>query len=170
MSSENPPSHKNLWTPWRMAYILGQAGKDDCIFDLAPGEAHSKKNLILRRDELTVTLLNRFPYANGHLLVAPARHVADLAELSGEEEVMLARRQRQAVTILRRHLSPHGFNIGLNLGEVAGAGLASHLHYHIVPRWEGDHNFITVTSAIRTIPQHIEATFDTLLADFQELD
>lgn len=170
ISTSKPGNKKNLWTPWRMEYILGNNPKSQgCIFDLAPNRPHAKEYLILRRDPRTVILLNRFPYANGHLLVAPSRHVADITDLTPEEESALAQRLRQAVTILRRHLQPDGINIGLNLGEVAGAGLASHLHYHIVPRWEGDHNFMTVMADIRTIPQHIDATFDELLTDFQDL-
>ena len=173
MTEQAPPAtrQKNLWTPWRLDYILGKVSRTPgCIFDQAPDAKQSKEHLILRRGPLTVILLNRFPYANGHLLVAPSRHVADLCDLTIEEEQQLSRRLRQAVTILRHHLRPDGINIGLNLGEVAGAGLADHLHYHIVPRWQGDHNFITVTSDIRTIPQHIDHTFDMLLDDFQKLN
>jgi len=113
--------------------------------------------------------LNRFPYANGHLLLAPSRHVADVSDLLPEENTSLFSLIREAVTILRKHKKPDGFNIGLNLGKVAGAGHPDHLHFHIVPRWEGDHNFMTVLDEVRTIPEHIEATFDQLLPDFQEL-
>ncbi len=163
-------STKNLWTPWRMKYILGQVDlAPGCIFDLAPEVTCSKEYLVLRRDEFSVILLNRFPYANGHLLVAPSRHVADLCDLTDEEDEILGKRLRQAVTILRQYLHPDGFNIGLNLGQVAGAGLADHLHYHIVPRWAGDHNFMTITSDIHTIPQHIDETYDMLVGDFQEI-
>ena len=169
-SSSASSRNRNLWTPWRMDYILSKtASFPGCIFDQAPDQPLSADHLILRRDALSVILLNRFPYANGHLLLAPSRHVADITELTDQEEQLLTKRLRQAVAILRRHLRPDGFNIGLNLGEVAGAGLADHLHYHIVPRWHGDHNFITVTADIRTIPQHIDHTFSQLLADFQEL-
>ena len=153
-----------------MSYIRGEEGKDEsCIFDRAADLRFSKKDLILRRDENTVVLMNRFPYANGHLLAAPARHVGDIADLSPEESISLMQIVQICVTILRKHLQPHGFNIGLNIGEVAGAGLADHLHFHVVPRWDGDHNFMTVIGDIRTIPEHIENSFDLLLPDFKAI-
>lgn len=161
---------KNLWTPWRMEHILGQAEKfPGCIFEAAPDQSHDQTHLLLRRDRLTVTLLNRFPYANGHLLVAPARHVADLADLSVEEAAALMEMVRTATAILSKHLHPDGFNIGLNLGAAAGAGIADHLHFHIIPRWQGDHNFMTPMAEVRTIPEHLESTFARLLPDFQKL-
>jgi len=150
-----------------MAYILGEEGeKGGCIFDFAGGARRSKKDLLLYRDETVVVLLNRFPYANGHLLVAPGRHVADIVDLTPEENAALMAMLQKAATILRRRFSPDGLNIGLNLGAVAGAGQADHLHFHIVPRWQGDHNFMTVLGEVRAIPQHIEQTFDTLVEDF----
>lgn len=158
---------KTLWTPWRMEYIEGRTGAKGCFFCAAPELAHSSADLILYRDRLLVVLMNRFPYANGHLLVAPARHVADLGELHPEESNALAVMLTRCTSILRRHLQPDGFNIGLNLGEVAGAGLASHLHWHIVPRWHGDHNYMTVLAEVRTIPEHLDRTFSKLLPDFQ---
>ena len=161
---------KNLWTPWRMAYITGREGRQEgCIFDRNPDQAHDKDNLILFRDLLTVVLLNRFPYANGHRLVAPQRHVADIVDLTAEENGALMQTIQKSVTILRKHFAPDGFNIGLNIGEVAGAGLADHLHFHVIPRWDGDHNFMTVLAEVRTIPQHIEQTFDLLLPEFQNI-
>ena len=153
-----------------MEYIEGKTEKAaGCIFDRSPELLHSKKDLILYRNPLTVVLLNRFPYANGHLLVAPSRHVRGLADLSRDENLSLMQMIRDCVTILTNHFSPGGFNIGLNLGATAGAGLAEHLHFHIVPRWQGDHNFMAVLADIRTIPEHIEKTFDRLLPDFNDL-
>lgn len=161
---------KTLWTPWRMEYILSHGNKKECIFDAAIDTRFDKKHLILYRDKLVVVLLNRFPYANGHLLVAPARHLPDISDLSATESCALFQMIRSSVIILRKQLNPHGFNIGLNLDKVAGAGLAEHLHFHIVPRWEGDHNYMTVVADIRTIPEHIDKTFDKLLPDFQALE
>ncbi len=161
---------KSLWAPWRMAYILGDEGSSEgCIFEAAGDHSFDKTNLVLMRTRQVVVLLNRFPYANGHLLVAPARHLAELAELSADENLALMATLGDCVAILTQHFSPAGFNIGLNLGETAGAGLADHLHFHIVPRWEGDHNFMTVLAEVRTIPQHLSATFDQLLPAFQQL-
>ncbi|MGW8287295.1 MAG: HIT family protein [Desulfobulbales bacterium] len=161
---------KNLWTPWRMRYIQEKSTSDKgCIFEVGVGKKYEKKNLLLYRDATVVVLLNRFPYANGHLLLAPCRHVSDIEAILPEESAGLFAMIRQSVKILRKHIRPDGFNIGLNLGTVAGAGQPEHLHYHIVPRWKGDHNFMTVLAEIRTIPEHIENTFDQLLPDFQEL-
>jgi ATP adenylyltransferase len=162
---------KNLWTPWRMSYIQEEKNsKDDCIFESGRGKKHEKQSLLLYRDTLIVVLLNRFPYANGHLLVAPVRHVGDINELLAEEAAALFNMLRKSVTILRKHKTPDGFNVGLNLGKVAGAGHPDHLHFHVVPRWEGDHNFMTVLAEVRTIPEHIDNTFDLFLPDFQELE
>jgi ATP adenylyltransferase len=161
---------KNLWTPWRMAYIEENAPPaKGCIFEAGTGKNSEKESLLLYRDALIVVLLNRFPYANGHLLIAPGRHVSDICDLDDEESEALFDMTKESVTILRKHKNPDGFNIGLNLGTVAGAGHPEHLHYHVVPRWEGDHNFMTVLAEVRTIPEHIEKTFDLLLPDFQEL-
>lgn len=153
-----------------MDYILGREGRQEsCIFDLAPDKTSDREGLILCRNREVVILLNRFPYANGHLLVAPARHVGELSHLTSTESAALMEHIRHSVNILEKHLRPDGFNIGLNLGQVAGAGLADHLHFHVVPRWDGDHNFMTVIADIRTIPQHIEETFDMLVPDFKNL-
>jgi len=153
-----------------MAYIQETSPLEKgCIFEAGTGENFEKKSLLLYRDTLTVVLLNRFPYANGHLLIAPCRHVSDISDLLQEENAALFDMMRKSVAILRKHKKPDGFNIGLNLGTVAGAGYPEHLHFHVVPRWEGDHNFMTVLAEVRTIPEHIENTFDLLLPDFQEL-
>ena len=161
---------KTLWTPWRMEHVTGRAEKPPgCLFE-PPGRSISDpKYLLLYRDPLVVVLLNRFPYANGHLLVAPRRHLAELTELSTRENLALMEMLQHCCTILDRRLGPDGFNIGLNLGEVAGAGIADHLHFHVVPRWQGDHNFMTVVGEIRTIPEHIQHTFSRLEPDFRQL-
>jgi len=161
---------KTLWTPWRMEHVLGQAEKPQgCLFEPPGEQAQDKKALLLYRDQQLVVLLNRFPYANGHLLVAPKRHLADITELDADENQALMTMLATCSRILRKHLVPDGLNIGLNLGETAGAGIADHLHFHIVPRWEGDHNFMTVLADVRTIPQHIEKTFELLALDFRQL-
>lgn len=161
---------KNLWTPWRMTYLQEKkTGGEGCIFETDSGENFAKESLLLYRDPLIVVFLNRFPYANGHLLIAPRRHISDISDLLQKESAALFNMIKESVTIIRKHKNPDGFNIGLNLGTVAGAGHPEHLHFHVVPRWEGDHNFMTVLAEVRTIPEHIEATFDLLLPDFQEL-
>jgi ATP adenylyltransferase len=165
---------KTLWTPWRMERIIAvqaadNSGKEPCPFE-PPGTApDSKADLLLYRTADRLCLLNRFPYANGHLLVAPTRHVADLADLSSAERAGMMELVNSATAILKHVLDPDGFNIGINLGIDAGAGIPEHLHIHVVPRWRGDHNYLTVLAEIRTIPEHIEATFDRLLPYFRNL-
>ena len=150
-----------------MEHILGNAPKPTgCIFEPTGHDCADKKQLLLYRDALVVVLLNRFPYSNGHLLVAPLRHVPCITDLLPKEIAAAMELVRKSTSILRKHLNPDGFNIGCNIGAIAGAGLADHLHFHIVPRWSGDHNFITVLADTRTIPEHIEATFDRLSPDF----
>jgi ATP adenylyltransferase len=151
-----------------MEYIKTKPPTTGCFFCAAQDKPYSAPDLILYRDQQLVVLMNRFPYANGHLLVAPTRHLADITELTPEESNGLAAMLQRCTKILRRHLRPDGFNLGLNLGEVAGAGVASHLHWHIVPRWHGDHNYMTVLAEVRTIPEHIEKTFSRLLPEFQK--
>lgn len=161
---------KNLWTPWRMEHVLGnEPGVAHCLFE-PPGKArHDKDQLLLFRDHATVVLLNRFPYANGHLLVAPVRHVCCLTELNTAESDALMDMVRKSTAILKSRFHYDGINIGCNIGETAGASIAGHLHFHLVPRWEGDHNYMTVIGEIRTIPQHIDRTFDLLLPEFNKL-
>ncbi len=113
-------------------------------------------------------MMNRFPYANGHLMVAPLRHTADFAGLSFEVAAALQRELQHAVAALAAVFAPDGFNIGLNLGRVAGAGFADHLHWHVVPRWEGDTNFMPLLAETRVIPQHIEETYERLRPHFEE--
>lgn len=161
---------KTLWTPWRVEHVLGDIPKhEQCLFEPEGDTICSKKDLLLYRDPHAVILLNRFPYANGHLLIAPVRHLDCISKLTVEENSILINMVKEATIILKRHLKPDGFNIGCNIGSTAGAGIADHLHFHIVPRWNGDHNFISVVADIRTIPEHIDATFDRLLPDFLDL-
>ena len=161
---------KTLWTPWRMEYVCGKGESEaGCLFEQAMHKKHDRASLMLYRDGRGSIFMNRFPYANGHLLIAPSRHVGDLADLNDEELLHLMRLTKNSLAILRRQLRPDGFNVGLNLGKSAGAGIAEHLHYHVVPRWQGDHNFMTVLAAVRTIPEHIDATFERLRPFFGAL-
>jgi len=161
---------KQLWAPWRMKYILSkdrESRPEGCIFCVPEGEeAPNKARLILKVGRLSMVMMNRYPYNNGHLLVAPRRHVPDLAGLDREEMADLLDHVRLGVDVLARSSHPNGFNVGLNLGRVAGAGLEDHLHFHIVPRWSGDTNFITVLDDVRVVPEHIEAAFDRLVRHF----
>ena len=152
---------ERLWAPWRLSYVANAkppAADDPCFIcaNLAAGRQHDAENLIAERGERSVTVLNRFPYNNGHLLVAPNAHKAELAELGNDEIVEIQRTIARLVEVLRAMMKPDGFNIGLNLGRSAGAGLPGHLHWHIVPRWNGDTNFMPVLSDTRVIVQSLE--------------
>jgi ATP adenylyltransferase len=159
---------KLLWAPWRMAYIR-EARRPSCVFcaALAGGRGDGDAgSLILWRRELVFVMMNRFPYAHGHLLVSPVRHIKDLERLTAAEEQELMGVTRHAICVLKRCLSPEGFNVGLNLGKVAGAGFADHLHCHIVPRWEGDHNFMPILAETRVISEHLMDTYERLREGF----
>ncbi|MEW5723500.1 MAG: HIT domain-containing protein [Thermodesulfobacteriota bacterium] len=164
---------KNLWAPWRMTYIQGEdelAKTRGCIFCVDQDKAGPDKDrLILWVGRLTLVMMNRYPYNNGHLLVAPRRHVPDISDLDEGEMTDLLRLVRSSIEIFRKDSSPHGFNVGLNLGVVAGAGVADHLHFHLVPRWHGDTNFMTVLGEVRVVPEHIQASYDRLLSHYQAL-
>lgn len=153
-----------------MEHVLGNAAREEgCLFEPPGNASFDKERLLLFRDATTVVLLNRFPYANGHLLIAPVRHVASLTDLDSSESSTLMFTIQHSAMILQRYLHYDGINIGCNIGACAGAGIADHLHFHLVPRWHGDHNFMTVLADIRTIPEHIEQTFDKLLPYFQNI-
>ena len=138
-----------------------------CLFEPEGAQPHCREMLLLYRDGGRLCLLNRYPYANGHLLIAPARHVGCITELKSAELTEVNELLQQATRILKDELVPDGFNIGLNVGRVAGAGIDDHLHYHIVPRWRDDHNYMAVVAEIRAIPEHIAQTSDRLLPHFQ---
>ncbi len=160
---------KTLWTPWRMVHVLGDEPQPDrCLFEPDGDDPHSRNDLLLYRDNLRLCLLNRFPYANGHLLVAPARHTGCITDLEQDELHALIDLVQISAAIVKDALAPDGLNIGLNIGKVAGAGIDDHIHFHIVPRWQDDHNFMTVVADIRAIPEHIEQTYDKLLPRFRE--
>jgi len=161
---------KSLMAPWRMEHVEGRANKVlGCLFEPEGNSPFNKELLLLYRDKKVVVLLNRFPYTNGHLLVAPIRHIACITELNKHEQTALMGMISDATQIIRELLHPDGLNVGCNLGSAAGAGIADHLHFHIVPRWDGDHNFMAVLAEVRSIPEHLLTTFNKLLPCFQEL-
>ncbi len=162
---------KTLWTPWRIEHVLGKApAVEGCLFEPPGNASFDVDTLLLYRDTKVVVFLNRFPYANGHLLVAPRRHIDCITKLDRDESSEVIKMIQNCTIILNHHFSPDGINIGCNIGTSAGAGIADHLHFHLVPRWDGDHNFMTVLADVRTIPEHIEATFKRLLPDFIDLN
>ena len=153
---------KKLWAPWRMAYVGKIAEKKGCFLCDALAEGDKKGCLVLWRSKLTLAIINRFPYNNGHLLIAPRRHVSEVEDLTEKEMTALMRDAVRAQKLLRKVMNPHGFNWGLNVGRAAGAGLLTHLHLHIVPRWEGDTNFMPIFADVKVIPQALEDLCSTL--------
>jgi ATP adenylyltransferase len=161
---------KQLWAPWRMSYIQGDdsSAEQDCIFCVRelPGD---EELLILKRSRHCFVIMNKYPYSNGHLMVAPYRHTADLADLQADEVLDMHNMTVMARDVLKSCCAAQGFNVGMNWGHIAGAGVAEHLHLHLVPRWSGDTNFMPVFADVRVIPQHLDETYQLLKQGFQTL-
>jgi len=171
-------AEKPLWAPWRMEFILGNVESREANsseYELLPGaepncflcqaavDPEAKRHHRILLSPLSVAVLNLYPYNNGHILVAPRRHCARLEELSREERSEPIEMIERLVQLLEQELSPEGFNIGLNLGRVAGAGLPGHIHWHLVPRWSGDTNFMPVLASTKVIPQSLDSLWEQLL-------
>lgn len=152
----------HLWTPWRMPYLRGEEPMpEDCLFCTAP-RMEDDEFYIVHRENLCYAILNRFPYNNGHLMIVPYAHVATLEELDTENLTGLMVLTQRSLRVLREAYSPQGFNVGINIGEVAGAGVAGHLHLHIVPRWGGDSNYMSIVGETRVIPEWLDQTYARL--------
>jgi ATP adenylyltransferase len=162
---------KHLWAPWRMTYLecKDQQAKDCCVFCVRDIKGEDAQRLILWRGQHAFVVMNKFPYTNGHLLIAPYRHIADILDVTPEEQDEMFRMLRKCRMVMQECLKPQGFNVGINLGKIAGAGVADHLHMHIVPRWTGDTNFMPVFADVRVIPQHLEETYGILLQGFKSI-
>jgi len=174
MNPDNSSTERssNLWAPWRMPYIDSLAGKDDGCFLCRyrdDGPANDQKNLVLWRLDRCLVVMNRFPYTGGHSMIAPLAHVGGLADLDSPTMLQMMEVLRDLQIALERALRAQGFNIGINIGRCAGAGLPGHLHIHIVPRWPGDTNFMAVFGQVRVIPQSIEETYAIIRRTSQEL-
>jgi ATP adenylyltransferase len=154
---------KQLWAPWRMEYIQGPR-QEGCIFCFDPDL--DDERYVLKRTGNAFVLLNKYPYTNGHLLVVPARHVGRPQDLPADEFAELNSLLLESLDALDRSLHPHGMNVGMNLGLVAGAGVDDHMHFHIVPRWNGDHNYMAVLGEVRMINQHLLETWRQLKPAF----
>ncbi len=155
-----------LWAPWRIDYIEGP--KDGHCFLCAAAAGPSLETLTLHTTETALVVLNRYPYAPGHVMVGPRAHVAGLVELDEPTHEEVGRLLRRTIAALGSTMSPEGFNVGLNLGVAAGAGVPGHLHWHVVPRWSGDTNFMPILGDVRVVPEHLEATWRRLRATFAE--
>lgn len=156
--------NERLWAPWRLEYIQNAGQQEGCIFCMKPAEENDAGNLILHRGETAFVILNLFPYTTGHMMVAPYRHTADPGELENAERLEMWHLMDLGMRALKKAYAPHGFNAGMNLGRVAGAGIPDHMHLHIVPRWGGDTNFIPVLTGVRVIPELLQDTYQKLKA------
>lgn len=154
---------KNLWAPWRIKYIEALAEKGECfVCRYHKDPARDKANLVLWRTRCSIVVLNKFPYNNGHLLISPSRHIPTLDDVSDDELLELIKLCRDCQKVLTAAISPHGFNVGMNFGRCAGAGLPDHTHIHIVPRWDGDTNFMPVCSDTDVISQSLTELYELL--------
>lgn len=158
---------KQVWAPWRAEYILGQKS-NQCIFCKGYSK-DNKKDLLLYRGDLAAVMMNKFPYNNGHLLIYPWKHTSLLEDMETGEALELFALIQKSLSILKKAFNPGGFNIGMNLGREAGAGVDGHIHFHIVPRWNGDTNFMSVISEVRVMPEHLKTTYDKLYSYFHKL-
>ncbi len=154
---------KQLWAPWRLEYIAQADELPGCVFCIeGAGELPEGESLVVHRGQSAVVLLNKYPYSSGHLMAAPLRHVGTLGDLTDQEALELHRLAVVAVDALGRTYGPDGFNLGWNLGRPAGAGIADHVHLHVVPRWSGDTNFMPVLADVKVLPEHLRETRDRL--------
>lgn len=154
---------KRLWTPWRLKFILGPK-PEGCLFCNKIRESNDRENLILFRGTSCFIILNAYPYTNGHLMVAPYAHVRNVDQMDTETMTELMLLTKRSVIALQRAMNPDGFNMGINIGKVAGAGVEDHIHLHVVPRWLGDTNFMPVLAETRLIPEPLLDTYDRLIA------
>ena len=159
-----------IWAPWRMAYVgNGHMDDDKCVFCHAVEHADDPALQVLDLDRHTIALMNKYPYSNGHFMVAPRRHVEQVENLSPAERLAIMDKLALGVQVLKGALQANGINSGFNLGRAAGAGIPGHLHLHLVPRWTNDVNFMTVLADVRVIPEHIETTYQKLKTSFAQL-
>jgi ATP adenylyltransferase len=153
---------RQIWAPWRLEYIAQAGAQEGCVFCVEESGALGSETLVVTRGTHAFVLLNKFPYSSGHLMVAPFRHVAELADLEAAEVAEIHALTTAALDALRATYSPDAFNVGWNLGEVAGGSISGHLHEHVVPRWAGDTNFMPVLADVKVLPEHLLATRDRL--------
>ncbi len=154
---------KPLWAPWRLEYVQQADELEGCVFcKEAAGDMSAEDSLLVRKGETALVILNKFPYSSGHLMVAPIRHVGSFADLTDAEALEVHRLSVESVDALDRTYRPGGFNLGWNLGYAAGAGIADHVHAHVVPRWSGDTNFMPALADVKVLPEHLLATRERL--------
>lgn len=151
-----------LWSPWRMKYITNYDKPGECVFCTAPKLSDGPENLIIHRGQTAYVILNRFPYTSGHLMIVPFDHQNSIETLTAETRCEMMELVNEAIKVMRKVYKPQGFNVGINLGSAAGAGIAEHVHIHIVPRWSGDTNFMSTVGETRVLPEELEKTLAQL--------
>lgn len=159
---------EHLWAPWRMKFIEDlRAGGGGCLFCELAQSGNDRERLILCRTDLCYAVLNRYPYNNGHLMIVPFKHAGVLSALTGDEHAAIMNLCAKSIDIMKATMNADGFNCGFNIGAVAGAGIRDHVHLHVVPRWNGDNNFMPVLADTRTMPEYLEETYDRLVQGFK---
>ncbi len=159
-------TNDRIWAPWRLRYVKDANKSDDCVFCAKPAQEDDRGALIVHRAQHCFVILNLFPYTNGHLMVAPFEHVGRFQDLSAEVTGELTGLAQRAMAVLEGVYEPEGFNVGINQGRVAGAGVEGHIHLHVVPRWAGDNNYMPVIANTRVMPQSLEESYEALAGEF----
>ena len=159
-------ANHRIWAPWRLRYVSNARQQDDCVFCVKPDEGDDREALIVHRGERCYVILNLYPYTSGHLMVAPFEHVGRLQDIEAEVTAEMMDLAQQAIRKMEEVYSPEGFNLGVNQGRVAGAGVEGHIHLHVVPRWAGDNNYMPVIADTRVMPQSLEESYDALQGGF----
>ena len=159
-------ANQRIWAPWRLRYVKNAKKSDECVFCVKPGAGDDRANLIVHRGERCFVILNLFPYTNGHLMVAPFDHIARLQDVEPDVTAEMIGLAQQAMRRMDEVYDPEGFNVGMNQGRVAGAGVDGHIHLHVVPRWAGDNNYMPVLADTRVMPQSLEESYDALEGGF----
>ncbi len=157
---------KRIWSPWRMKYIQNSKSPDECPFCAALGSTEPADHYLLHKGEKVFVILNRYPYTTGHLLILPLKHEENMFGLDPETRSELMEMINHALEVLGQIYNPEGFNVGMNMGEAAGAGIPKHLHWHIVPRWVGDTNYMTAVGEVRVLPETLEDTYQKIIKDW----
>jgi ATP adenylyltransferase len=159
-------ANQRIWAPWRLRYVKNAKTSTECVFCAKPGAGDDRENLIVHRGERAFVILNLFPYTNGHLMIAPFEHVGRLQDVDPEVVAEMMDLAKLAMSRIEAVYDPEGFNIGVNQGRVAGAGVEGHIHLHVVPRWAGDNNYMPVLADTRVMPQSLEDSYDALEGGF----